>query len=41
MYMVKVVLNNDNKKVLLDCGDIIGIPQHAPLHYQTSSQILH
>ena len=34
------MLNNDNKKMLLDCGDIISRPPLAPLHYQASSQIL-
>ena len=39
MYMVKIVLNNDNKKVLFDCGDIIR-PPYAPLHCHAGSSIL-
>ena len=39
MYMVTIVLNNDNKKVLLDCRDIISRPQRAPLHCHVAAQI--
>ena len=35
----KVVLNNDNKNFLFDCGDIISRPQHAPLHCQAVAPI--
>ena len=35
----KTVLNNANKKVLLDCGDIISRPQRAPLHCNAAAPI--